>query len=52
MQYVSFRDMTNHSHTPAEVKAFAKDFEMVDSEPDENGEEVIRACVHSDKIPK
>ena len=51
MDYLFFREMINHSHTEAEVKEIAAEFEMVDEDPGEEGEDVIRACKPRDRIP-
>lgn len=51
MDFVSFREMTNHSHTEAEIKAIAAEFECVDEDKDENGEDIVRKCKHFDRIP-
>ena len=52
MEYMSFREMTNHSHTVDEVKAIAAEFETIDEDTDEFGEEITRKCKHFDRVPK
>lgn len=51
MEYMSFRELTNHSHTVDEVKAIAAEFETVDEDQDEFGEDIIRKCKHFDRVP-
>ena len=52
MEYLYFREMIGHSHTEEEVKAIAADFETVDEDTDEEGNDVIRPCLTRDHVPK
>jgi len=52
MEYLYFREMIGHSHTEEEVKKFAAEFETVDEDTDEEGNDVIRPCLTRDKVPK
>ncbi|CBY19342.1 unnamed protein product [Oikopleura dioica] len=52
LQYFYFRELIGKSHTEAEVKKIAKEFECVDDSPDDEGNPVTRACKPYDNIPK
>ena len=52
MEYLYFREMIGHSHTEEEVKKFAAEFETVDEDTDEEGNDVLRPCLTRDKVPK
>jgi len=52
MEYLYFREMIGHSHTEDEVKAIAADFETVDEDTDDEGNDVIRPCLTRDHVPK
>jgi len=51
MEFLYFREMIGHSHTEKEVKTIAAEFEMVAEDPDDEGEDVIRACLPRDRVP-
>ncbi|KAM4688555.1 cytochrome c1, heme protein, mitochondrial [Discoglossus pictus] len=51
MEYIAFRNLIGVSHTEAEAKALAEEFEIVDG-PDENGEMFTRPGKLSDYFPK
>ncbi|XP_028667700.1 cytochrome c1, heme protein, mitochondrial [Erpetoichthys calabaricus] len=51
MEYLAFRNLVGVSHTEAEVKALAEEFEIVDG-PDEKGEMFTRPGKLSDYFPK
>jgi len=52
LKYFYFRELIGKSHTEAEVKKIAKEFQTVDDSPDDEGNEVVRACKPFDTIPK
>jgi len=52
MEFMFFREMIGHSHTEEEVKKIAAEFETVDEDPDAEGNDVIRACLPRDRVPK
>jgi len=52
MKYFYFRELIGKSHTEAEVKKIAKEFQTVDDTPDDEGNDVIRACKPFDTIPQ
>merc|ERR1712193_11673 len=52
MEFMWFREMIGHSHTEEEVKAIAAEFETVDEDPDEEGNDVMRPCLTREKVPK
>ncbi|KAM5157763.1 cytochrome c1, heme protein, mitochondrial [Mantella aurantiaca] len=51
MDYLAFRNLVGVSHTEAEAKALAEEFEILDG-PDENGEMFTRPGKLSDRFPK
>ncbi|MBN3294567.1 CY1 protein, partial [Polypterus senegalus] len=51
MEYLAFRNLVGVSHTEAEAKALAEEFEIVDG-PDEKGEMFTRPGKLSDYFPK
>lgn len=51
MEYLAFRNLIGVSHTEAEAKALAEEFEILDG-PDENGEMFTRPGKLSDYFPK
>ncbi|XP_069815867.1 cytochrome c1, heme protein, mitochondrial [Dendropsophus ebraccatus] len=51
MDYIAFRNLVGVSHTEAEAKAIAEEFEILDG-PDENGEMFTRPGKLSDCFPK
>ncbi|CAI9607861.1 unnamed protein product [Staurois parvus] len=51
MDYLAFRNLVGVSHTEAEVKALAEEFEILDG-PDDNGEMFTRPGKLSDHFPK
>ncbi|XP_048338529.1 cytochrome c1, heme protein, mitochondrial [Sphaerodactylus townsendi] len=51
MEYLAFRNLVEVSHTEAEAKALAEEFEIQDG-PDENGEMFMRPGKLSDYFPK
>ncbi|XP_075704740.1 cytochrome c1, heme protein, mitochondrial [Rhinoderma darwinii] len=51
MDYIAFRNLIGVSHTEAEAKALAEEFEILDG-PDENGEMFTRPGKLSDYFPK
>ncbi|NP_001080379.1 cytochrome c-1 L homeolog [Xenopus laevis] len=51
MEYLAFRNLIGVSHTEAEAKALAEEFEIQDG-PDENGEMFLRPGKLSDYFPK
>ena len=52
MKYFYFRELIGKSHTEAEVKKIAKEFQTVDDTPDDEGNDVIRACKPFDTVPQ
>ncbi|KAG8548187.1 hypothetical protein GDO81_026245, partial [Engystomops pustulosus] len=51
MDYIAFRNLVGVSHTEAEAKALAEEFEILDG-PDDNGEMFTRPGKLSDHFPK
>lgn len=51
MDFLFFREMIGHSHTELEVKAIAAEFETVNEDPDEEGNETMRPCLPRDRVP-
>ncbi|XP_077346671.1 cytochrome c1, heme protein, mitochondrial isoform X1 [Lithobates pipiens] len=51
MDYLAFRNLVGVSHTEAEAKALAEEFEILDG-PDDNGEMFTRPGKLSDHFPK
>jgi len=51
MDFLFFREMIGHSHTEQEVKAIAAEFETVNEDPDEEGNEIMRPCLPRDRVP-
>uniref|UniRef100_A0A8C5PLK7 Cytochrome c1, heme protein, mitochondrial n=1 Tax=Leptobrachium leishanense TaxID=445787 RepID=A0A8C5PLK7_9ANUR len=51
MEYLAFRNLVGVSHTEAEAKALAEEFEVLDG-PDESGEMFTRPGKLSDHFPK
>jgi len=52
LKYFYFRELIGKSHTEAEVKKIAKEFECVDETPDDAGDDVIRPCKPFDHVPQ